>query len=201
MVATQECERIPVRPTPENRSAQKPDRRPVAVNLESLAQYIYKTLPLPETIAHLDLNIWHEVVQFSWEGRRFVVKPSLETFELKGHSLFVTAASILVQTILVKQKKHTKVGEEIIDALKQVEYLLLAPRLEPLVTIMYLSAGNRTKRALFPSRIDAAVALLESVKRTVQRLLQSREHPESAKLLVKQSPLALEYERALSKLA
>jgi hypothetical protein len=175
MTATQENERNQAPALSVSQRLLEPaEGDPIAANLEHLAQYIRRTLPLPDAIVHMEINVWQGVVQFSWEARKFVVTPSLETFELKGHNLFVTAASILVQAVLAKQKKTARIVSEVLDALDKVDELLQAPRIEPAVTIIYLSDGYRSMRTLFAPRIDAALELLDSLKQTIRRQLRSR---------------------------
>ena len=88
-------------------------------------------------------------VSFGWNGREFVVKPSLQSLEVKNGKLFVTGASMLMQLALVKRNRNEKVLGAIVENIRQVEDLV----------------NNPIDR-------DKGLALLETVKLTLRRLVQ-----------------------------
>jgi hypothetical protein len=161
-------------PLPDGPGRELPFHVQGALVLRHLAQHIQQALPLPNSIGSLELNSWSGVVQFTWDARRFTVSTSLETFELKGNTLSVTAASMLVGRILAQHLKDTKVWVAVVESLGKVEQLLTSQGSEPSVTIAYFSDGRRSTRQLFPPRTDEALALVEAVKKRIRNHLQSK---------------------------
>lgn len=94
--------------------------------VSELVQYLQQTLPQPKSIKNLKPDERAGYVTFHWNGRDFVVKKSLEVFEMKNDKLFITGASILMQTALMKRNRNEKVIETVIDTLAQAEDLLSA---------------------------------------------------------------------------
>jgi hypothetical protein len=148
MTATKVNETTPQQPIAEG--AKVPEGQQKPEGLEELAQYVRKTLPQPNTIVRLDLNTSAGVIQCQWQTRQFIVKPSLEVFELKRQSLYVTGASILVQAVLAKQKKNTRVFDEVVLSIKKVEELLQRSRTETALALLKLV--KHTMRKQFGSR-------------------------------------------------
>lgn len=116
-----------------------------AQELDDLTQYIRKTLPDQKALANLRANPQAGVVEFTWHARHFVVKMSLEVFELKGQTLLITGASMLISAALRTKDKNTKVVEAVIETLHAAE-------------------DNMRGSA------DRGLALLTEVKRTLSRL-------------------------------
>jgi hypothetical protein len=174
MIAMELTDRVGEQPLTVCPRMEMPGHDRITPVLKRLAQLIQRVLPLPHSIAHLELNCWSGVVQFTWEARRFIVTPSLEAFELKGRGLSITTASMLIRRVLTQHQKNLRVGTEVVDSLERVENLLTSPRVEPSVTIVYLSDGCRSIRTLHTPRLDEALALLESVKQTIRNHLRSR---------------------------
>lgn len=92
-----------------------------AQELDELAQYIGKTLPDQKAMANLRTNAQAGVAEFTWHARHFVVKPTLEVFELKGQTLLITGASMLIQAALRTKDKNAKVVEAVIETLHAAE--------------------------------------------------------------------------------
>lgn len=126
------------------------DARRKPENLEELAHYIRRTLPQSNNNMSLELNAAAGAIQCRWHTREFIVKPSLEVFELRGLSLFVTGASILLQSVLAKQRKNARVFDEVVLSILKAEELLQR------------------------SRTETALALLKLVKRTMRKQFWSR---------------------------
>ena len=59
------------------------------MTLDELVLYLRKNVPQAKLIKHLVVDQKAKVVQFEWQGRHFVVRTSLQTFELKKTSLYV----------------------------------------------------------------------------------------------------------------
>jgi hypothetical protein len=116
-----------------------------ATTLEELVQYIRETLPQSKMITHLRLNEPAGVVTFSWQGRDFAVKKSLEVLEMKGNNLYVTGATMLMQSAFMKKDKYGKVLDAVVETIQRVEEMA-------------------------KTNPDNAVSLLSSVKQTLKRL-------------------------------
>jgi hypothetical protein len=97
------------------------------MKLDELALYLREAIPQPKMIAHLKNNEQAGVVTFSWNGREFVVKPSLEVLELKNGRVFVTGCSMLMQLTLCTRTRHEKVLAPIVEMLQQTEELINNP--------------------------------------------------------------------------
>ncbi|MBM3835606.1 MAG: hypothetical protein FJ403_20515 [Verrucomicrobia bacterium] len=115
--------------------------------LEELSHYIRQTLPQPKAITRLAVIEKAQAVSFAWHSREFIVKPTCEVLELKGNSLFITGASMLIQAAFTKKDKNEKVLVAVDETLQQVEDL---------------ASKHQTERAL---------SLLEPVKQTLRRLI------------------------------
>ncbi len=74
------------------------------VKPEELNNLIHSRMPSAKDIK--GLRVENGVAQFNWQGRHFAVKPTLETFEMKGDKLFITGMSILIQAALVTSVRN-----------------------------------------------------------------------------------------------
>lgn len=117
--------------------------------LEELAQYIRATLPQAKAISHLNINEQARIVTFTWHARQFIVKTSYEVLELKGTTLFITGASMLIQAAFTKKDKNEKVLTAVGETLEQV---------------MDMTNKHQTEKAL---------SLLDIVKQTLQKLISA----------------------------
>ena len=114
-------------------------------NLTELTDYVRKTLPQSNSISNYKANEQANVIEFAWQSRNFVVKPSLEVMEMKGKSLFITGASMLMQTAFMKRTSNEKVIETLVNTLQQIEEVVRRDR-------------------------EGGLKLLQSVKQTLGRL-------------------------------
>ena len=99
----------------------------MAMNLDELTQYLRESLPQPKMIAHLKHNTEAGVVTFGWNGRDFVVKPSLEVLELKNGRVFVTGCSMLMQLTLSTKTRNEKIYGPIMGMLEETEEMMKNP--------------------------------------------------------------------------
>lgn len=95
-------------------------------SLEEVAQYVRQTLPQSKAIQNLQLRADIGALTFRWNGREFLVKPSLEVFELKGPNVIITGASMLMQAALMTKNKNEKVIVAMVDTMKQAEDFIKA---------------------------------------------------------------------------
>lgn len=79
---------------------------------------------LPQSKAISDWKCEAEGVTFSWKNGRFLVRKSLNVFELKNNRVMITGSSLLIQFLLKTREKNTKVASLAIDLLKEAETLL-----------------------------------------------------------------------------
>ena len=91
---------------------------------ERLSQYVRHNLGSPNAIALMKVYEQHGFVSFRWYERDFVVKRTLEVFEVKGENLLVTGASMLMQVILTKAETNKNVVEVIVNSIHQAEDLI-----------------------------------------------------------------------------
>ena len=85
------------------------------MTLDELVLYVPKNVPQAKAIKHLVVDQKAKVVQFEWQGRRFVVRTSLQAFELKKTSLYVTGTSVLLQQVLTSKTRNQTIIGELVD--------------------------------------------------------------------------------------
>jgi hypothetical protein len=90
-------------------------------NLSELSDYIRKNVPYPKAIMSLRVQEQAGGVVFIWQGVEFLVKQSMEAFEVRGNNIYITGLSLLLQTALRKgdQEEHRIV--KVIEALSDAE--------------------------------------------------------------------------------
>lgn len=125
----------------------------MSLTLEELAKHIIQTFPSPRAITHLEQKPTWEAITFHWQGRRFVVRTSLQVLEMRGNRVFITGASMLAQSVLVTKTKQTNVLDSVVKTLHEAEELLV----------------NRL-------RMESGLKLLTIVKASLAKLLGSK-HP------------------------
>jgi hypothetical protein len=94
---------------------------PTNQELEDLTQYIRKILPDQKALSHLKINPQAGVAEFTWHARHFVVRPTLDVFEVKGQTLLITGASMLIQAALRTKDRNAKIIEAVIETLHAAE--------------------------------------------------------------------------------
>jgi hypothetical protein len=93
-------------------------------SLENLARYIRTTIPYAQSIRQLNLNTSAGGVTFIWYGTEFFVKPSLHVLEIRGHSLYITGLSTLLQSVLMGADHSGKKCETVLEVVNQAEDLV-----------------------------------------------------------------------------
>jgi hypothetical protein len=93
-------------------------------NLDDLVAYIRAAVPQPRAIMQMKPNPTAGGVTFIWHGVEFFVKPTLHVLEIRGHSLYITALSTLLQAVLMKTSQSEEKFGSVQDALAQVEDLV-----------------------------------------------------------------------------
>jgi hypothetical protein len=88
------------------------DLNPSGSNMENLIELIRSAIPYPGKIIHLEAQA--SGVSFSWNHTDFFVDGNLAAFEVKGNTLYITSASILLQAILrrVQREKQRELKEQ-----------------------------------------------------------------------------------------
>ena len=89
--------------------------------LSDLVQYIRRILPDHRHLTHVHQNKEADIVEFTWHSRHFVVKPTLEAFELKGKTIMVTGASQLMQAALRTKDRNTKIVGAVLETIHAAE--------------------------------------------------------------------------------
>ena len=121
------------------------------MTLDELVIYLRKNIPQSKAIKHLVADEKAKIVKFEWQGRHFVVQPTLQTFELKKTSLYVTGTSMLLQVILTtKTSQQTVIGDlvdkfdEALNSLKGDQQKGLA-LMHPIKATINRMAGSKSK--------------------------------------------------------
>lgn len=89
--------------------------------LNELIQFIRETVPQPKSILNLQIQNPPGIASFRWHQRDYIVKPSLQVFEIKGKNIFLTASSMLLQTAFMRKRGTSKALEVAVETLQQVE--------------------------------------------------------------------------------
>ena len=122
------------------------------MTLDELVPYLRKNVPQSKAIKNLVADQKAGVVTFEWQARRFAVRTSLETFEMKQTRLFVTGASGLLQVILASKTRHQTVVGELVDKLDEALDVVKKDQqkamtlLQPVKTKLAALAGKRTAK-------------------------------------------------------
>ena len=114
--------------------------------LDDLTKYIRRMLPDLKQLSNMRHNESAGAVEFDWHARHYVVTTVLNVFELKGQSLILTCASILMQAALRTKDRNSKIVGAIVESLRSAE---------------------ETMR----SNPKDGIALLESVKKILVKLI------------------------------
>ncbi len=101
------------------------------------------------------VGVPEKVVTFEWQARRFAVRTSLETFELKGDRLFITGASGLVLYLLMSRARNREVFGEMAKNIEEAE--------------------TRVR-----DNPEQALELLSSVKKTIEKRIPAKSNHEKA---------------------
>lgn len=92
--------------------------------LEQLAQYVQKSIPEPRALTGLRTQEQNGYISFQWHTTQFVVKKTLQVFELRGQSLLVTGSSILMQAAFTASQRQERILSAIVDAMRQAQTLV-----------------------------------------------------------------------------
>ena len=93
-------------------------------SLPELALYIRHTVPDPKAIMSMKANEKLGAVIFIWHGVEFLVKPSMQVFEVRGYNLYITWISTLLQVVLIRRSQNEKVLESALDSIHEAEDLI-----------------------------------------------------------------------------
>ena len=121
------------------------------MTLDELVLYLRKNVPQAKAIKQLVVDKKAKVVQFEWQGRHFVVRTTLQTFELKRTSLFVTGTSTLLQLILTTKTSQQTVIGDLVEKFDEVLNLLKGDvqkgltLLQPIKSTLGRMVGKRAK--------------------------------------------------------
>jgi hypothetical protein len=115
--------------------------------LEELAAYIRQTLPQSKTMTHLEIDPKAGFVSFVWHGRKFIVKPNYEVLELKGDTLFLTAASRLMHAAFTTRDRNSKVLSAVEETCGQVQDFLSHHRPEKALELLTMAKKTLARLA------------------------------------------------------
>lgn len=93
-------------------------------SLQKLAQYVRSTLPAPQAILQLRINEQAAGITFIWQGVEFFVNASLYAFEVRGHTLYITGLSTLLQSVLGNRVAHERRWAVLLEQLVVAENLI-----------------------------------------------------------------------------
>ena len=92
--------------------------------LEQLAHYVQRSIPEPRALAAITPHERNDYVSFRWHSTQFVIKKTLQVFEVKGQCLFVTGSSMLMQSAFIKIEHTERILSTIVDCMRQVQTLV-----------------------------------------------------------------------------
>ncbi|MBI2946605.1 MAG: hypothetical protein HYY23_03100 [Verrucomicrobia bacterium] len=119
---------------------------------EQLTHHVRRNLGSSNALTNLKAHETHGFVSFRWYERDFVIKRSLEVFEVKGQNLFATGASMLMHTVLKRAETDRFSAEGIVNSIRTAEDLL----------------ADEKQR-------DAGFKLLSNIKAALKKLAHSKE--------------------------
>ena len=93
-------------------------------SLEQLAQYVQRSIPEPRALSALRAQEQSDYVSFQWHSTQFVIKKSLQVFELRGQSLLVSGTSILMQAAFLQNERNQRVLTVVVDSMLQAQELV-----------------------------------------------------------------------------
>jgi hypothetical protein len=96
--------------------------------LQQVADYVRSTIPMPGAIMQMRASESAGGVTFFWQGIEFFVRESLQVFELRGNTLFITGLSSLLQTVLSRRKLDDHKFNGFVSQLSEAEALARDPR-------------------------------------------------------------------------
>jgi hypothetical protein len=85
-------------------------------NLAELRDYVREAVPCPRALLQLKENETAGRVTFIWLGVEFFVKPSLHVFEVRGHALYITRLSTLLQAVRVEIVNSMQTNCSVVEA-------------------------------------------------------------------------------------
>ena len=119
-------------------------------NLDELAQYIRENIPQSKAIQHLEVQATLDAVTFKWNSTEFLVRKSLEVFQIKEKKIYITASSMLMQVVLQTASRIDRVLAATVESLDQAQDLM--------------------KR----SDVSKAMQLLDPVKKALAKLVPAK---------------------------
>ena len=93
-------------------------------NLDELAQYIRENIPQNKAISNLEVQAPLDAVTFKWNSMEFLVRKSLDVFQVKEKKIYITAASMLMQLALLNASRIDRVVGATVESLDQVQEML-----------------------------------------------------------------------------
>ena len=119
-------------------------------NLDELAQYIRENIPQNKAISNLEVQAPLDAVTFKWNSMEFLVRKSLDVFQVKEKKIYITAASMLMQVVLQTASRIDRVLAATVESLEQAQDLM--------------------KR----SDVSKAMQLLDPVKKALAKLVPNK---------------------------
>ena len=98
--------------------------------LAELEQYIRRVLPDQKFLTGMKPNEAAGIMEFTWHARHFAVTLTLDVFELKGQSLLLTGASMLMQAALRTKERNNKVLGTVVETMRTAEENMRGVNLE-----------------------------------------------------------------------
>ena len=93
-------------------------------NLDELAGYIREKIPEARAISGLEVQASLDAVLFKWQSMEFLVRKTLDVYQVKEKKIYVTAASMLMQLALVNASRIDRVLGATVESLDQVQEML-----------------------------------------------------------------------------
>ena len=122
-------------------------------NTEELAQFVRENIPQLKSVSQLKENAASQTISFKWNSIEFLVRQTLEVYQVKGTMVEITAASLLMQALLQTTARIQKLMEVVVESLGQSQDFL--KRDESAKGMELLTPAKRAIAKLVPKQVSS----------------------------------------------
>ena len=116
--------------------------------LEDLARYIRENVPQAKAITHLETKESMKAVTFKWNSTEFLVRNTLEVFQVKEEKIYITASSMLMESVLRSANRIDQVLGASVESIEQA--MEFFKKSEPEKATRLLDPVKKAIRRLIP---------------------------------------------------
>ena len=125
-------------------------------NTEELAEFVRQNIPQLKSVSQLKVNAASQTISFKWNSIEFLVRQTLEVYQVKGTTVEITAASLLMQALLQTTSRVQKMMEVVVESLGQSQDFL--KRNEIGKGMELLTPAKRAIAKLVPKQLSSRTA-------------------------------------------